>query len=244
MMKFLRKIHTAWGLFVFSVLFLIFFPLLLIPILFPNQFRLVGILNRWWAKLMFIFSFLPFKIEYRQPLDVQKKYIFCPNHFSFLDIPTMGLNPVNTIFVGKIEMGRIPLFGYMYRKLHITVDRRSLKSKFNTLLASASALDEGKSLIIFPEGGIVTDDPPRMGRFKDGAFRTAIEKQIPIVPVTIPFNWLILPDTQPLLLNPGTIHLIFHEPIETTGKTLSDVESLKDTVFGIIETELKKHENR
>jgi len=224
--------------------FFIFFPVLMIPILMPGQFRLIGIANRWWARLMFIFSFLPYKVEFRAPLDVNKKYIFCPNHFSFLDIPTMGLNPVNAIFVGKIEMGRVPFFGYMYRKLHIMVDRSSLKSKFKTLTASANAIDQGKSLVIFPEGGIVTDAPPVMGRFKDGAFRTAIEKQIPIVPVTIPFNWLILPDTQPLFLNPGTIRVIFHEPIDTVGKTMNDVEELRNTTFSIIATELKKYENR
>jgi 1-acyl-sn-glycerol-3-phosphate acyltransferase len=106
------------------------------------------------------------------------------------------------------------------------------------------ALDEGKSLVIYPEGGIISNQPPRMVKFKEGAFRAAIQKQIPIVPVTIPFNWLILPDEKELLLRPGTIKIIFHEPIETSGMSLAETDLLKEKVYQIIDNELRIHENR
>ncbi len=173
-------------------------------------------------------------------LDPTKNYIFCPNHFSYLDIPTMGLNPINTVFVGKNDMETIPLFGYMYKKLHITVNRTSLKSRVNTVLASMKAIDDGKSLVIYPEGGMLTTNPPQMCAFKDGAFRTAIEKQIAIVPVTIPYNWIILPDQKKIRLQAGKVKLIFHKPIETIGMTLEEVPQLKQLVFSTIDTELKK----
>lgn len=243
-MKFIRRLHTYYGLGIFGVLFLFFLPVLFIPILFPKQFRLVGIINRWWAKSLFVLTFLPYQVECRTKLDGKKQYIFCPNHFSYLDIPTLGLNPVNSIFVGKSEMAKIPLFGYMYRKLHITVDRNSLKSKFNTLQRSLDAIDEGKSLVIYPEGGIISSQPPRMVKFKDGAFRAAIQKQIPIVPVTITSNWLILPDEKELLLARGKIKIIFHEPVETSGMSLSETDSLREKVYQIIDNELRTHENR
>lgn len=239
-MNLLRRLHTAYGFAVFGILFFIFFPLLVIPILFPKQFHLIGIINRWWAKSLFVFVYLPWRVDVRGKLDRHKQYIFCPNHFSYLDIPTMGLTPVNAIFVGKSEMEKIPLFGYMYGKLHITVNRKSLKSKFNTLKRTIDALDQGKSLVIFPEGGIITRQPPQLGRFKDGAFRAAIEKQIPIVPVTIPYNWIILPDLLQRLLHQGTIRLIFHEPIETKGMTLGDTDRLNEAVHKIIDAELRK----
>lgn len=239
-MKILRALHTGYGLVVFSILFLVFFVLLLIPILFPGQFRLVGVFNRWWARLLFTFVFIPFRTEYRSRLDPKKQYIFCPNHFSYIDIPTMGLNHLNTIFVGKNDMENIPAFGYMYRKLHITVDRTKLKSRYSSLKRSLEAIDEGKSLVIFPEGGIMTEKEPVMSRFKDGAFRVAIEKQIPIVPVTIPYNWIILPPDQ-FLLRWYPLRVIFHEPVETTGLTLADVDMLKEKVFRIMDEELKKH---
>jgi 1-acyl-sn-glycerol-3-phosphate acyltransferase len=239
-MKILRTIHTAYGFVVFSLLFVILFPLLLLPIFLPSQFRLVGIINRWWAKCTFVLSFLPYNVECKAKLNPKQQYIFCPNHFSYLDIPTMGLNPINTIFVGKNDMEQIPFFGYMYRKLHITVNRASLKSRVNTILASMKAIDEGKSLVIYPEGGMITKNPPTMVAFKDGAFRAAIEKQIPIVPVTIPNNWLILPDETQLRLRGGNVRVVFHHPIETKGMTLDHIEVLKKNVYSIIDEELKK----
>jgi 1-acyl-sn-glycerol-3-phosphate acyltransferase len=239
-MRILRTIHTVYGLFVFTILFLFLLPLLCVPILFPSAFRMTGWINRWWARLLFTFVFLPFRVEYRARLKRGRQYIFCANHFSYMDIPTLGLNHHNTIFVGKSEMENIPLFGYMYGKLHITVNRASLKSKAHSLKRSRDAIDDGKSLVIFPEGGIVTEKDPVMGRFKDGAFRIAIEKQIPIVPVTIPYNWIILPPDE-FLLRWHPLKVVFHEPVATTGLTLNDTETLKKQVFDIIDGELRRH---
>lgn len=238
-MKFLRALHTAYGFSVFVMLFFVFFPLLLIPIVFKKQYHLVGVFNRWWAMALLTLMGMPWHREVRGKLDPNKQYIFCPNHFSYLDIVAMGLNPMNAIFVGKNAMEKIPLFGFMYRKLHITVDRSKLTSRYSSYTRSLKALEEGKSLVIFPEGGIITTQPPRMSRFKDGAFRLSIEKQIAIVPVTLPYNWIILPDNA-MVLRPGRISLIFHEPIDPTGYTVQDIDHLKMQVFNIVEQELKK----
>ncbi len=243
-MRLLRGIHTAYGSLIFLLLFVIFFFPLLIPVLFPKKFSWVGSINRLWAKLLFILVILPYKVESRAPLDKKKQYIFCPNHCSYLDIPTMGLNPVNTVFVGKNDMEKVPFFGFMYGKLHITVDRNKLKSKAETIIKSRQAIDDGKSLVLYTEGGVYTKNAPEMVSFKDGAFRLAIEKQIAVVPVTIPFNWIILPGEE-FLLHQGNVRVIFHEPIETRGMTLANVDQLKEQVFNIIETELRiKNENR
>lgn len=239
-MKIIRWIHTMYGCVVFGTLFALFLPFLMIPIIFPSQFKLVGFLNRWWARLMFSLIFIPFRLEYREKLDSKKQYVFCPNHFSYIDIPTLGLNHHNTIFVGKSEMESVPLFGYMYGRLHITVDRTKLRSKYITVKKSIDAIDEGKSLVIYPEGGIMTTKDPVMGRFKDGAFRVAIEKQIPIVPVTIPYNWIILPPNE-FLLRWHFMKMIFHKPIETRGLTLDDIDTLKSQTTAVIAAELKKY---
>lgn len=239
-MAFLKTIYTAYAFVVFVIIFLLVFPLFLIPILIKKQFRLVGIINRIWAYLYFPLIGLPWSVEYRQKLDPNKNYIFCPNHFSYLDIAIMGLNTHNTIFVGKSQMESIPLFGYMYRHLHITVDREKLSSRYSTYTRSLSALDEGKSLVIFPEGGIITHRPPTMSRFKDGAFRCAIEKQVELVPVTIPFNWIILPDAKHLRLNWRPLKLIFHEPIDPSAYSLNDLDKFKEKVYQTIDLELKK----
>src|SRR6188472_3316994 len=129
-MKILRGLYTAYVILGFIIFFFIAFIFFLIPIYFPKQFRLTGIINRWWARCLLTCVALPFKLEYRSTLDPKKQYIFCPNHFSNVDIATMALNHHNTIFVGKNDMERVPLFGFMYRKLHITVDRSKLKSRY------------------------------------------------------------------------------------------------------------------
>ena len=238
-MKILRFVHTAYGVLVFFLLFILFFIPLLVPILVRSQFRLIGVLNRWWARAMFFLIGVPFSVSYKARLDKKQTYIFCPNHFSYLDIPAMGLNYHNAIFVGKSEMQKIPLFGFMYSKLHITVDRTKLKSRYKTMVLARKAIDEGKSLVIFPEGGIVTEREPVMGKFKDGAFRTSIEKQIPIVPVTIPFNWIILPADE-FLLRWKPLRVVFHEPIDPSGFTLDQIDAYKEKVRTIIEDELKR----
>lgn len=239
-MTFLRWLYTAYAAILFVLLFILLFPFFLIPIFFSKLHALTGILNRVWAYLMFPLIAMPFRIEEQKRLNRKQQYIFVPNHFSYLDIASMGFNPVNAVFVGKSDMEKVPLFGFMYHKLHITVDRASLSSRVNTLKRAMQAVDEGKSLVIFPEGGILTKHAPAMIKFKDGAFRIAIEKQIPIVPVTIPNNWIILPDQEPLLLRWGLMKVIFHEPIETKGMTLKDVDALKDRAYSIIHTELEK----
>ena len=85
-----------------------------------------------------------------------------------------------------------------------------------------------------------------MAKFKDGAFRIAIEKQIAIVPVTIPYNWIILPPDQ-FLLRWHPLRVIVHEPLDTKGLTMNDIDSLKQRLFTIIDEELNtqlKNEDR
>ncbi|WP_157494065.1 lysophospholipid acyltransferase family protein [Fulvivirga imtechensis] len=240
--KFMQGLHAAYAVVIFATTFIFFFPLLMLPVIFPRHFHLVGVLNRWWARIFLSASFIPYENDYRVKLDTSRQYIFCPNHFSYLDIPSMGLNEVNSIFVGKSDMEKIPLFGFMYKKLHITVNRDSLKSRYSTFVKSCEAIDQGKNLTIFPEGGIITVNPPDMARLKDGAFRTAIEKQIAIIPVTIPFNWIILPDSS-FLPRRRKMKIIYHEPIETKGLTISDIDYLKKKTFEVIDSELKKQLN-
>ena len=184
---------------------------------------------------------MPFEVIISPEIDPKGCYVFCANHASYLDISIMGVTPTNFIFVGKSTIEKIPVFGYMYRKLHITVDRNSLKGKHNSYIKSKEAIDNGRSLVIFPEGGVFLERLPKMRPFKNGAFKISIEKQIPIVPVTIPHNWIILPEDGRFLLKRRKAKLIYHTPIETKGLVLADVEMLKAKVYDIIDQEIKKY---
>lgn len=239
MKSWIRKVYSIYvvGVFAFS------FGVLLVPfmIIIHNKkwHKYTAVLNRCWTRMMFGMALIPIEIEYKSKLDKSRNYIFCPNHFSYIDIPSMGLTPTDYIFVGKSAMEKVPVFGYMYRKLHITVDRESFRSKHSTYIRSKEALENNRSVVIFPEGGILTATPPAMSRFKNGAFKLAIEKQIPIIPVTIPYNWIILPDDGRLLLKRKKVKVIYHEAIETKGLTHDDLHTLKDRVYGVIDNELK-----
>ena len=201
-------------------------------------------LHRMWAWIYYTFSFIPIKCIYSDKLDFRQQYIFCSNHFSYLDIPAIGINKVRPVFVGKHSLGKIPLFGYMYRNIHITLNKEKLKSKYDVMGKCAAELDAGQNLVIFPEGGIVSKNMPRMAPFKEGAFRLAIEKQVPIVPVTIPFNWILLPDDGKLLLHRHKNMVIFHDPIDTRGFTDADVDSLRQKVYNEIDNELMARNSR
>lgn len=235
----LRKIYSVYSLSLFALIFILMLPVFAVIIYTNKRNPLVYWLHRIWAWLYYTFSFIPIKRVYAENLDFKKQYIYCSNHFSYLDIPAIGINKIRPIFVGKSSLGKIPLFGYMYRNIHITLDRENLKSRYNALEKCADELDQGHNLVIFPEGGIVSRQMPKMSRFKDGAFRLAIEKQIPIVPITIPFNWILLPDDGKLLLHRHENVIVFHDPISTEGMTIKDLPILKAQVYDIINAELK-----
>lgn len=238
-MALLRRIYSTYSLSIFALVFLFMLPAFAILIRTNKRHALVYTLHRVWAWLYYTLSVIPIEKVYSEKIDFGKQYIYCSNHFSYLDIPAIGINKIRPIFVGKSSLGKIPLFGYMYRNIHITLDRDNLKSRYNALGKCAIELDKGRNLVIFPEGGIASKNPPELARFKEGAFRLAIEKQIPIVPVTIPYNWILLPDDGKLLLHRHKNMIIFHDPIETNNMTIEDIPSLKAEVFEIISKELK-----
>ncbi|MCK5209527.1 MAG: 1-acyl-sn-glycerol-3-phosphate acyltransferase, partial [Cyclobacteriaceae bacterium] len=67
-----------------------------------------------------------------------------------------------------------------------------------------------------------------------------IENQIPIVPVTIPYNWILFPDDGKLLFSRSKNMIIFHDPIDTRGMTRDDLKMLKSKTVSVIRSELKK----
>ncbi|MDG1276750.1 MAG: lysophospholipid acyltransferase family protein [Algoriphagus sp.] len=241
MNKAFRYLYTFYAGILFMISFLIIFPFLLLCIWIPGWKRFGRKINRYWARAYFSIIFLPVEIQNNSHLVKGKPYIFLANHFSYLDIPMMGFIPGDVLFVGKASIRKAPLFGYYFKSLHIAVDRERLKSRAETLKRASEALDSGSGIIIFPEGGIYTKNPPKMIPFKNGAFRLAIDKQIPIIPVTLSYNHLILPDDGNLLLRRRNAKMILHEPI--LAKEGESEESIKATCFQVIQNQLDKDNN-
>ncbi len=240
MNKIWLRIYSTYGLIVFGGIFLILFPLFALATLNKKWHRYALLLNQFWSRAFLLGMGVPAKVYGRPNLKKNQAYVIAPNHFSLLDIALMGYIPKPFVFVGKVSLAKIPLFGNMFSKLHIPVDRNSLKSRYQALQLSMQAIDEGKSLVMYPEGGIRTEQPPQLARFKNGPFKVAIDKQIPVVPVTIPYNYLILPDDGKLLMRPKRPVMVIHSPIETVGMTDDDQNQLREQTFEVIRQELKK----
>lgn len=239
-MKILLKIYSAYGLIVFALVFILLFPFFLLAIFVKPLEKTAGFLNHVWARLLFFFLFLNrSKIVYEEKLSHKQRYIFCANHFSFLDIPSIGLINHNFKFIGKSSLKKIPLWGWMYGKLHILVDRNNLRDRHASWVKAKNAVENGFSIAFFPEGGILSQNPPELARFKEGSFRIAVDAQIPIAPVTIHNNHLLLPDKQPLIMHPGVISVKVHKPIWPKGTDDKAVQDLKESVRSVIEKELQ-----
>ena len=100
---------------------------------------------------------------------------------------------------------------------------------------SLKALQEGRSLVIFPEGGIF-GNPLKLDEFKDGAFQLAVRQNIPILPIVMPDNRHIFPDGKGLA-KAGKIRLILHQPVEAGD----DAEKLKREVYRILQEDLTRY---
>ncbi|MBX2844465.1 MAG: 1-acyl-sn-glycerol-3-phosphate acyltransferase [Flammeovirgaceae bacterium] len=241
MRRIFETIYAFWGLICFCFFYIMVFPLFFIIAQVPKWHSFANFINKLWAGFVFTSALMPVKIIWDNKIKKGQPYVFCPNHNSYLDIPIIGISaPAFVVFVGKSSLGKIPGFGYMFKKIHIPVDRASIKSSYRSFELAKKAVDKGHSLLIFPEGGINTMNYPDLKKFKDGPFRIAIEKQIPIVPVTIPYNWIILYDIS-TRLKWKPVKVIYHEPIETKGMKLNDIDLLKEKVKRVIKGELKTY---
>lgn len=236
------KLYLIWGGIVFALGLIVLYPLYALIIWTPNE-RLFGLayyVNKLWTKFIYVMIFIPVKQVKKTQLNTKTPYVFVANHSSFLDIPAVQLLVDQlVIFLGKRSLSKVPLFGWMFKNIHICVDRGRPEKTEEMFRKCIDRLDHGYSIGVFPEG-TQNRTPPKPKKFKDGAFIIAIRSQKPIVPVTIVNNWQIWPALAPWL-SWSRLKLVQHEPIETKGLTLEDVPMLRDQSQEIIEEELKKH---
>ena len=171
------------------------FPFLFISILSEKWYPYFFLMARIWAKVILFGMGFRTKIVFEQEPKISQSYMFVANHTSMTDIMLMlsiVKNPF--VFVGKKELSKIPLFGFFYKRTCILVDRNNSKSRMQVFESAQKRLKQGLSICIFPEGG-VPDKSVFLDTFKDGAFRLAIEHEIPIVPLTFYDNKRLFPFT-------------------------------------------------
>jgi len=206
---------------------------------FPKVFKLYKICARL---LLYNTGIFP-KVIRKPALLNGKPYVICPNHCSYLDIVTTYIAiPDYFHFMGKAELKNIPLFGHFFKEMNIPVDRASIMSSHRAFKRAKEDIDKGISVAIFPEAAI-SEIGPHLKAFKNGAFKLAIEKQIPIIPIVYLDNWKRMPDgilRRMYAGGPGRSRIIVHDPVETTGMIEKDLAVLKNKVYRIIDDSLRR----
>lgn len=119
-------------------------------------------------------------------IDRNTQYVFISNHTSIMDVmlPCILMPHHPLCYVGKKELVKIPIFGIIYKRICVMVDRSSAKSRADVYRRCAERMEEGDSIVIFPEGGVPDDTSVILDSFKDGAFTLASKHQSPLLVFT------------------------------------------------------------
>jgi 1-acyl-sn-glycerol-3-phosphate acyltransferase len=231
-------IWRIWFYILLGAPILLMFPFLFVSILREKWYPYFFVMARIWAKTILFGMGFYYRVDKTQKLEQGKSYMFVSNHTSMSDIMLMlAVTKHPFVFVGKKSLEKIPLFGFFYRRTCILVDRNSSKSKMAVFNRAQQRLNQGLSICIFPEGGVPDDESIVLDDFKDGAFRLAIEHQIPIVPMSFADNKKRFSYTF-FSGSPGIMRVKIHPLLETEGKTLVDRKEMKEQVRRVIHDQL------
>ena len=245
MIRFLRVLFGIYALLIFpgtmivtTILYAIIF------LVFPHSKapHIAHGLSRIWARLLTILFFLPTRIRNKEYIDKNRTYVFIANHQSQLDIPLYALSCSNTFrFLAKAELTKIPLMGFIIRKLYLSVNRADRSDRNKSLEVMRRSIDERISVFLCPEGTRNRHEEPPLLDFREGAFRLAVAAQVPIAAFVVLNTGRKLNPLQPIALAPGTLHAVWLRPIETKGMTMNDVPELKRRVMDEMTRELRAY---
>ncbi|MCY4594006.1 MAG: lysophospholipid acyltransferase family protein [Bryobacterales bacterium] len=191
------------------------------------------IASAWGRTLMAVFL-VEMRLSGTERLESGQSYVFASNHFSLIDTPLMfGLMPRPFRILARSGLWKIPFIGWHLKRAgHLPVNRTNPRIAARNIAYAAEKVREGRSILIFPEGGRRRGDTMR--RFKTGAAHIANQAGVPIVPVAIAGTSRILPPGS-LHLRPGVAEVRIGEPIPTAGANRTSANVLTDRVREAIE---------
>ncbi len=237
-MKLGARIGAVWFIWWFFISFLILYPLFSIWLSNEKYYPKANKLRKAWAWFLVIVNFIKVK-KHHQGNNFKQPAIYVSNHTSYIDIIAFGLFfPEKGCFMAKKELSKIPLFGIFFRTVDIGVDRSSAIGAHRSFVTAADRIKQGYSIIIFPEGTI-WKNAPKLKPFKNGAFKLAIDHQIPVIPVTFYNNYKILPDEK-FEFYPQALHYKVHRVEKTNHLKAEDCDEFRNKIFTIIEEDLNQ----
>ena len=237
MRKALLVIWRIWFYFLSAVpVILLFIPLALLLLTRNGYTYLYWVARNIWAPFVIFFMGFWLKRINKFPSE-NLSMMLIANHTSYIDIMLMFcIRKKPFVFVGKEELVRIPFFGFLYKRAAITVDRNSLESRQQVYVRAQRFIQKGYSICIFPERDYL-DESVLLNKFKRGAFKLAIEHQIPILPMVFfdckrKFPWYTTHGYC------GSLRVKALNLIETKHMTEADIPSLVKLSHKEIENEL------
>lgn len=240
-MKILVKLYTLWVLIVFSVFMIVLLPGIMIPFLLGRRFSWIGYSFLWlWSWIFSMLTFIRYDLKGREHIQPKTSYIYVSNHTSFLDIPGIRLLiPGEFRPIAKKELLKIPVFGFIVKAATVVVDRSNAQSRKQSIEKLREILTGGISILVFAEG---TQNRTKeiLQPFKDGAFRIAIDTQLPIVPLVVIGAGRLMPPGK-IDIRPGNIKVVAGEPISVEGLTPDDIQTLKQKTFDTMLTIYQKN---
>ena len=236
--RIIRILYSAWVLFIFIGSMLLLLPLILLPAVGGETTRSVSFFGlKLWATTFRTFTGVRYRVSGQNRPDRRAAYIYVSNHTSFLDVPALPLFiPGQFRPLGKKELLKIPVLGWIVGTVCVIVDRSDAGSRNRSIMALKQLIQRGVSVFIFPEGSMSRTEQP-LRPFYDGAFRIAIETQTPVLPmVVINAGNLFRPGTA--YVRPGIITVKFGKPIAIDNLTIKDVPVLKQQAYQAMEAML------
>ena len=225
----LRKLYQIYTWLVFVPILGIstaFFGIGTVILLFFLKPRIVSTLcGKSWARVNSFFAPMLVEVVGRQNVDPRQSYVIVSNHQSQFDIFVLyGWLDIDFKWVMKQELRKIPALGIACERLgHIYVDRSNREAALASINAAKQRIVDGTSVLFFPEGTRSREN--RLRPFKKGAFRMALDLQLPILPITIQGTSDILPsDTTNLY--PGRATMIIHPPIAIDAYDSTNLDDL------------------
>lgn len=230
----LARIFAFWALLLFAITLLV---IMIIPTivlgLVKEPKRTVYFINfsRVWMGIYLPLVAVWLKIYGKEHFKKNQNYVVVCNHNSFMDVPVTSPGiPGGNKTIAKIELAKIPVFGLIYRRGSVLVDRKSEESRLKSYAYMKKVLDWGLHMCIYPEGTRNKTDLP-LKEFKDGAFRLAIDCGKPIIPAVLFNTRKILPPKKTFYFWPGKVEMHFLPAVETAHLKSEDAKALKEKVF-------------
>jgi 1-acyl-sn-glycerol-3-phosphate acyltransferase len=236
-MKFLKeilgRIFALWAMVWFvGTMFIVLIPIWIIG-LWPEPKKTIYLCKilRGWMKFFFFITALRIRIIGKEYFKKGETFIVVCNHNTLFDIPvSTPAIPGPSKTIAKIEMSRIPLFGMIYKRGSVLVDRKNEESRKASYGKMKNVLELGIHMCIYPEGTRNKTKEP-LQRFHDGAFKLAVDTGRSVLPAIIFNTKNIMPNNKTFYLWPGKIEMHFLSPIDPSSQT---VQQLKEKTFDIM----------